>query len=262
MITTQPQPHFIVDTESERSTGWPDGSRVYCKDTKKSYQLIGGVFELVGPGSGGGAAWGEITGTLSAQTDLSGALNGKVADNDSRLSDARTPTAHNQAISTVTNLQTTLDGKEAANANIQTHVTSAHAPSNAQKNSDITKAEIEAKLTGELTSHTHASGGGQPIGLTVLANDTLAQALATNINTQITVTAARTLTTTVPAAGTRCAIKVLTSGTSSFVITFGSGFKPTGTLATGTTTARVFIINWISDGTNLYEAGRTAAMAA
>lgn len=36
-----------------------------------------------------------------------------------------------------------------------THAGSAHAPSNAQKNSDITKAEIEAKLTGNLTSHTH-----------------------------------------------------------------------------------------------------------
>lgn len=36
-----------------------------------------------------------------------------------------------------------------------THSTSAHAPSNAQKNSDITKAEIEAKLTGTITSHKH-----------------------------------------------------------------------------------------------------------
>jgi len=55
---------------------------------------------------------------------------------------------------------------------------------------------------------------------------------------------------------------VLTSGTSSFVITFGSGFKPVGTLATGTTASRVFIVNFISNGTNLYEAGRTAAMVA
>jgi hypothetical protein len=36
------------------------------------------------------------------------------------------------------------------------HSQAAHAPSNAQKNSDITKAEIEAKLTGAITSHTHA----------------------------------------------------------------------------------------------------------
>lgn len=53
---------------------------------------------------------------------------------------------------------------EPANANIQTHIGSPHAPSNAQKNSDITKAEIEGKLTGEITSHTHpaAPGGSDP----------------------------------------------------------------------------------------------------
>lgn len=36
------------------------------------------------------------------------------------------------------------------------HSQSTHAPSNAQKNSDITKAEIEAKLTGEISSHSHS----------------------------------------------------------------------------------------------------------
>lgn len=35
------------------------------------------------------------------------------------------------------------------------HSQTTHAPSNAQKNSDITKAEIEAKLTGNITTHTH-----------------------------------------------------------------------------------------------------------
>lgn len=42
---------------------------------------------------------------------------------------------------------------DAAHAHSQT----THAPSNAQKNSDITKAEIEAKLTGNLTSHSHTA---------------------------------------------------------------------------------------------------------
>ena len=37
-----------------------------------------------------------------------------------------------------------------------THSTSTHAPTNAQKNSDITKAEIEAKLTGTVSSHDHS----------------------------------------------------------------------------------------------------------
>lgn len=95
---------------------------------------------------------------------------------------------HGHAISAVTGLQSALDGKQAAgsyaatghnhdsayapvahnhdaayepkNANIQAHVVAAHAPSNAQKNSDIQKAEIEAKLTGEITTHTHPAGGG------------------------------------------------------------------------------------------------------
>ena len=70
------------------------------------------------------------------------------------------------------------------------HSQAAHAPSNAQKNSDITKAEIEAKLTGAITSHTHsylplAGGimtgdvsykftgtGGHAIGLTWINNNT------------------------------------------------------------------------------------------
>ena len=44
-----------------------------------------------------------------------------------------------------------------------THSQAAHAPSNAQKNSDITKAEIEAKLTGAITSHTHTAVNGYTI---------------------------------------------------------------------------------------------------
>lgn len=35
------------------------------------------------------------------------------------------------------------------------HSQTSHAPANAQKNSDITKAEIEAKLTGTISSHKH-----------------------------------------------------------------------------------------------------------
>jgi hypothetical protein len=86
--------------------------------------------------SGGGAVWGDITGTLSAQADLSNALN----------------------------------GKETANSNIQAHVTSAHAPSNAQKNSDILKSEIEAKLTGAISTHSHAAGLGYAINVQALTS--------------------------------------------------------------------------------------------
>lgn len=44
------------------------------------------------------------------------------------------------------------------------HSQSTHAPSNAQKNSDITKAEIEAKLTGAIASHTHSTATTPPAG--------------------------------------------------------------------------------------------------
>ena len=56
--------------------------------------------------------------------------------------------------STVTNDLT--DSLKANYDAAYTHSTSTHAPVNAQKNSDITKAEIEAKLTGNITTHTHS----------------------------------------------------------------------------------------------------------
>lgn len=59
---------------------------------------------------------------------------------------------------------------EPANSNIQTHIGTAHAPSNAQKNSDITKAEIEAVLTGVIASHSH-TGGSDPWTVLALAAD-------------------------------------------------------------------------------------------
>ena len=104
-----------------------------------------------------------------------------VVTNDARLSDARTPTAHVHVIDDSTGLQTALNGKEAANANIQAHVAAAHAPSNAQVNADITKAEIEAKLTGEIASHSHA-GSGTPLPLYIpIAVPVLAALVWTNM---------------------------------------------------------------------------------
>ena len=55
-----------------------------------------------------------------------------------------------------------------------THASSTHAPTNAQKNSDITKAEIEAKLTGDISTHTHSSyalANSVPTKVSQLEND-------------------------------------------------------------------------------------------
>lgn len=95
-----------------------------------------------------------------------------------------------------------------------------------------------------------------------LAAGATAMALGTNTAVKVTPTASATYTTTVPAAGREVYILILTSGTTSRTITFGSGFKPSATLATGTVSGRVFVLSWISDGTNLYEVSRTAALVA
>lgn len=85
---------------------------------------------------------------------------------------------------------------------------------------------------------------------------------AVNTCVKVTPTATATYTTTVPPAGSVRYLMILTSGTTSRTITFGTGFKSTGTLATGTTTARVWVVEWISDGVNLYESRPRTAMAA
>ncbi len=95
----------------------------------------------------------------------------------------------------------------------------------------------------------------------IRATGTLALAFATNTFVQVTPNATGTFTTTVPVVGTTCTLIVLTSGVTSFVMTFGTGFKTTGTLTTGTVSARYFVFRFVSDGTNLIEASRTIAIA-
>ena len=53
---------------------------------------------------------------------------------------------------------------------------------------------------------------------------------------------------------------ITTSGTTSYTLTFGTGFKSTGTLATGTVTAKVFTVTFVSDGINYLEVSRTTAL--
>ena len=106
------------------------------------------------------------------------------------------------------------------------------------------------------------SGSAATPTYAVLTTGATAMALGTNTSVKVTPNANATYTTTVPAAGELRTLIVLTSGTTSRTITFGTGFKSKGTLATGTTAARVFVFIWVSDGVNLYEASRTTAIVA
>lgn len=53
---------------------------------------------------------------------------------------------------------------------------------------------------------------------------------------------------------------VKTSGTTSYVIDFQTGFTTTATLATGTLDGRYFVVTFVCDGVGFREVARTAAM--
>lgn len=53
---------------------------------------------------------------------------------------------------------------------------------------------------------------------------------------------------------------ITTSGTSAFVMTFGTNFKTTGTLSTGTVTGKVFVIQFVAANGVYNEVSRTTAM--
>lgn len=112
-------------------------------------------------------------------------------------------------------------------------------------NAPTAKLQVSGQIAGGYTAHTAG---------------TVAMALATNSVVKVTPNATATFTTTVAPAGSRAAVIVVTSGTTSYTITFGTGFLTTGTLATGTTTAKTFVIEFVSDGTTMIETGRTTAM--
>lgn len=59
--------------------------------------------------------------------------------------------------------------------------------------------------------------------------------------------------------GERMNLVVTTSGTSTYTLTFGTGFKTTGTLATGTTDAKVFVIAFVAVAGVWTEVSRTTA---
>jgi len=105
------------------------------------------------------------------------------------------------------------------------------------------------------------STGAITAGFSALSTGTLALAFGTAPNKSVTPNATGTFTTTVPPAGTVCTLIINTSGTTSYTMTFGTGFKSQGTLATGTVTAKTFALSFISDGTSVIEIGaRGAAM--
>jgi hypothetical protein len=120
----------------------------------------------------------------------------------------------------------------------------------------LTAPTVAVDVTGAILATGNVTGGyNNP------AAGTTAMAFGSYNVVQVTPNATATYTTTVPAAGTRLSLIILTSGTTSYTITFGTGFKTTGTLTTGATSARYFVISFVSDGTSVIETSRTVAIA-
>jgi hypothetical protein len=123
---------------------------------------------------------------------------------------------------------------------------------------DIGSAPNEIPLNQYLGSMAYLNADN--IAFSATGTNTAAQNLAVNKLTTVTISADTTLTTTVPLVGSTAYVIVISSGATTRTVTFGTGFKSTGTLATGTDADRRFVFQFISDGTNLVEVSRTAAI--
>lgn len=127
----------------------------------------------------------------------------------------------------------------------------------------ITVVNLATQVTGVLPT---ANGGccaitKGGIGTAVLTpGTTVSVDFSTATVFTLTPAQAETINAVNCTAGESGSIIVTTSGTSSFVLTFSTNFKTTGTLTTGTTTAKVFNISFACNGSTATEMSRTVAM--
>lgn len=146
-----------------------------------------------------------------------------VITTDSRLSDARTPTAHTHVKANITDLGTI--GTLAALNSVP-----------------VAQGNYAASATPATTGTMTVSMGNATVFT-------------------ITPTGSCTFNASGGVAGQSVTFIITTSGTTAFTLTWGTNFKVSATLSTGTTTAKVFAVNFTcKDGTLWVECGRTAAM--
>ena len=118
--------------------------------------------------SGGGATWGSITGTLSDQTDLQSALNGKQA------AGSYAAASHTHAISDTTGLQTALDGKQPL-ATVLTNTTAAFTTAQETKLSGIAIGATANSSDATLLDRANHTGSQAQSTVTNLVSDLAAK---------------------------------------------------------------------------------------
>jgi hypothetical protein len=123
--------------------------------------------------------------------------------------------------------------------------------------SDITLAE--SQITNLVTDL--AARQGFTLSATAATTGAMTTTVAaTTSGFTITPTGACTFNASGGTAGQRITFVITTSGVSSFTLTWGTNYRTTATLATGTTTAKIFCVSFIYNGSLWLETGRTAAM--
>ncbi len=124
-------------------------------------------------------------------------------------------------------------------------------------------------LTGNVTTSSGSCAttvAAVPIALGGIGTSALTPgttvAMSFSAGTVFTLTPAQTETINASncTAGQQATLIVTTSGTTSFTLTFSTNFRTTGTLATGTTTAKQFAISFMCNGATATEMSRTVAM--
>lgn len=127
----------------------------------------------------------------------------------------------------------------------------------------LTAAQSLLNLSNQVSGILSVANGGSSS-----TNTTAALTAGTTVamdfsNTAIIYTLTPAQTETINASncatGVEKILQITTSGTTSFTLTFSTNFRSTGTLATGTTTAKVFNVRFMCNGTTAYEVSRTGA---
>lgn len=202
----------------------------------------------------GASAWGGITGTLSNQSDLQAALDAKGTSNFNGTYAALTgkPTLGTAAATDATAYATAAQGALAGTA-LQPNGSAASLTGfpTLNQNTSGSAASLSAALS-------FANGGTTGLAAAPATTGAMTVNMTSSVIT-ITPTGACTFNGSGGVAGQLVTFAITTSGTASFVLTWGTNFRKTGTLATGTTSARFFTVTFrCLSGSIWTEVSRTA----
>lgn len=148
----------------------PADGQVWYNSTSGKFRAreAGASKDVIGGSGGGGAAWGAITGTLSAQTDLQSALDGKSAVGHGHTSGAITDFTEAAQDAVGAAFDTTLSYNDAGNAMGRAAITghiSIPAGANSAALSSFTMAELDAAVSdGNVSYAGHTHSGLAPAG--------------------------------------------------------------------------------------------------